>query len=180
MQAGRRRSRHDAADLINALIPRNAGRTIRATESGSTRSRTSAVPDGATLQGAGEMQFDDQGLPIGFKPGTTTTITAKYNLAGNLLTLGNRSSVRRLVLQGASQVGTWMTLAAAGTSSPSPHGARTTSSRQRSRSANSSTRSSQVAGPTGRRGARSSPTRAIPKNPHPIRRRTRMRRSLLR
>ena len=47
------------------------------------------------------MLFDDQGLPVKFKQGTTTTITAKPNLEGNLVILGNQSSLRRLVLQGA-------------------------------------------------------------------------------
>jgi hypothetical protein len=45
------------------------------------------------------MLFDDQRLPVKFKQGTTTTITATLNL----VTLGNQSWVRRLVLQGASQ-----------------------------------------------------------------------------
>ena len=56
-----------------------------------------------TLQGAGEMDFDTQGLPVGFKPGTATTITAKSDLAGNLVTLCDDSSIRGLVLKGASQ-----------------------------------------------------------------------------
>ncbi len=59
------------------------------------------VPDGVTLKGKGEMQFDE-GLPDQFRPGTATTITANDNLAGNLLTLGNGSSVQRLVLKGAT------------------------------------------------------------------------------
>lgn len=46
------------------------------------------------------MKFDDQGLPVGFLT-RTATIIAGPNLEGNLLTLGNRSSVRGLVLQGA-------------------------------------------------------------------------------
>ena len=45
----------------------------------------------------------DEGLPDGFQ-GTTTTITAKRDLPGNLLTLGHQSSVRRLRLKGANQV----------------------------------------------------------------------------
>ena len=86
---------------MSALIPRNAGRTIRLLSREYKVDKTLVVPDGATLQGAGVMLFDDQGLPVKFKQGTTTTITAKPSLEGNLVTLGNQSSLRRLVLQGA-------------------------------------------------------------------------------
>jgi hypothetical protein len=93
----------DEADLINALIPRNAGRTIRLLSLEYKIEKPLTVPNGATLQGAGVMLFDDQGLPVKFKQGTTTTIRAKNNIKGNLVTLGNQSSLRRLVLQGANQ-----------------------------------------------------------------------------
>jgi hypothetical protein len=92
---------NNANDLINALKPENAGRTIRLLSPEHKVDKTLVVPDGATLQGAGVMLFDDQGLPVKFKQGTTTTITAKPSLEGNLVTLGNQSSLRRLVLQGA-------------------------------------------------------------------------------
>lgn len=49
------------------------------------------------------MLFDDQGLPVQFKQGTTTTITASPGFNGNLVSLGNQSSLRRLVLQGPQQ-----------------------------------------------------------------------------
>jgi hypothetical protein len=63
------------------------------------------VPNGVTLQGAGMMKFNSEGLPDGFQ-GTPTTITANApNFPGNLLTLGNQSSVRRVRLNGANQVG---------------------------------------------------------------------------
>jgi hypothetical protein len=67
----------DEAGLISALADRNAGRTIRLLSREYTVNKTLVVPDGMTLQGAGVMLFDDQGLPVKFKQGTTTTITAK-------------------------------------------------------------------------------------------------------
>jgi hypothetical protein len=95
----------DEADLINALIPQNSGRTIRLLRPEYKIEKPLTVPNSATLQGASVMLFDDQGLPVKFKQGTTTTIRARNNLKGNLVTLGNQSSLRRLVLQGANQVG---------------------------------------------------------------------------
>jgi hypothetical protein len=52
------------------------------------------------------MLFDGLGLPDRFDPQIrTTTITAGSGFKGNLLTLGYGSKVKKLVLQGASQVG---------------------------------------------------------------------------
>jgi hypothetical protein len=59
------------------------------------------VSDGVTLQGAGVMQPPD-GLPVGFQ-GPKTTIKAGSGFKGNLVTLGNDSSLRRLILEGASE-----------------------------------------------------------------------------
>ena len=54
--------------------------------------------------GRGRDAVRDQGLPVGFKPGTTTTITAKDNLEGNLLTLGNGSNVRKARSPGPGEI----------------------------------------------------------------------------
>jgi len=86
-------------DLIRALNPENAGRTIRVMPGTYEVGVPLLVPDGATLQGAGVMQ-PEQGLPVGFQGTTTTTIKAGPGLRGNLLTLGDGSRVEKLVLEG--------------------------------------------------------------------------------
>jgi hypothetical protein len=90
----------DEAQLIKALNPQNAGRTIRLQSPVYQVDTPLVVPD-ATLQGAGMMQVVD-GLPVGFQ-GVTTRINAKPNFEGNLLTLRDGSKVQKLVLQGASE-----------------------------------------------------------------------------
>jgi hypothetical protein len=78
----------DAAALSNALNSATAGTTIRLKANMEYKvNKTLVVPDGVRLQGAGEMHFD-KGFPTGFKMGTASTITAKPNLVGNLVTLG--------------------------------------------------------------------------------------------
>ena len=90
----------DPAALIRELKSQNAGRTIQLKPGTYQVGVPLLVPDGATLRGAGVMQ-PEQGLPVKFKPGTTTTITARDRLVGNLVTLSDGSAVRGLVLQGA-------------------------------------------------------------------------------
>jgi hypothetical protein len=96
---------NDTAELMTALNPQNAGRTIRLKPGTYKVAKTLVVPDGATLQGAGVMLFDHQGLPVKFEwEITTTTITADPGFKGPLVILGNQSSVRRLVLEGPTNV----------------------------------------------------------------------------
>jgi hypothetical protein len=46
-------------ELIDALKPQNAGKTIRVMAGIYKVNKTLVVPNGATLQGAGVMLFDD-------------------------------------------------------------------------------------------------------------------------
>jgi hypothetical protein len=63
------------------------------------------VPDGATLEGEGIMQFHD-GLPVGFGSVAHTTLTMSANVPGNMLTLGDRTTIRRLeIVDLAGRVG---------------------------------------------------------------------------
>ncbi len=95
----------NTAELIDALDRAKADFTIRLKKGKYEVNKTLMVPDGVTLQGAGVMLLNDQGLPVQFESETTsTTITANPNLKGNLVSLGNQSSLRRLVLQGAGSV----------------------------------------------------------------------------
>jgi hypothetical protein len=91
-----------AAKLIDALNHAAPGDTITLRSQEYRVGVPLIVRDHVTLQGAGEM-LPNQGLPTGFKQGTKTTIIGKRDLAGNLLTLGNQSSLRRLVLQGPNK-----------------------------------------------------------------------------
>jgi hypothetical protein len=90
----------DAAALIDALRAENAGRTIHVRKGTYRVNVPLLVPDGASLEGEGVMLGDD--LPAGFEAGTETTITAVRGTEGNLLTLGDRSSVQGLVLEAAA------------------------------------------------------------------------------
>jgi hypothetical protein len=90
-----------ADDLIAALSGATAGDTIHLLGQEYQVGVPLLIRNGVTLRGVGVMQVVD-GLPVGFQ-GTTTKITAKANLEGNLLTLGNGSKVEKLVLQNASQ-----------------------------------------------------------------------------
>lgn len=85
-----------SAELVAALTPENAGRRILVRAGAYTIDGPMTVPDGAVLEGEGVMLFDDAGLPVGFAPGTRTTLTMASNTPGNILTLGNGVTVRAL------------------------------------------------------------------------------------
>lgn len=85
----------NTADLVAALSPGNAGRHILIRAGTYSLDAPVTVPDGVTLEGEGTMQFSD-GLPVGFGAGAHTTLTMSTNVAGNMVTLGNGSAIRRL------------------------------------------------------------------------------------
>lgn len=91
-----------AAELIQALAPTNTGRLIRLRAGSYAVSQPLVVPDGATLEGEGVMQFDAAGLPTGFQGGTRTTLTMTANVPGNVLSLGAGSVIRRLAIDDLS------------------------------------------------------------------------------
>ena len=88
-----------SAELVAALVPENAGRRIRVRLGNYDVSQPLFVPDGATLEGEGEMLVDDSGLPTGFAAGTRTTLTMTANTAGDVLTLGDGATVRRIAIE---------------------------------------------------------------------------------
>jgi hypothetical protein len=87
---------NDAAGLVAALAPANAGRRILVQAGTYAVSAPLTVPDGATLEGEGVMQFDGAGLPVGFAAGGRTTLTMTADVPGAMLTLGNGAAIRRL------------------------------------------------------------------------------------
>src|SRR3954447_15367549 len=56
-----------AAELVAALVPENAGRRILLHAGSYDIDQTLVVPDGATLEGEGVMQLDDERLPTGLR-----------------------------------------------------------------------------------------------------------------
>jgi len=86
----------NAAELVAALSPENAGRRILVRAGTYAVNAPLTVPDGATLEGEGVMQFDGAGLPAGFGAGPRTTLIMSTNAPGNMLTLGDGATIRRL------------------------------------------------------------------------------------
>jgi len=89
----------NSIELTAALVPENAGRRIRVQAGDYSLTQLLTVPDQVTLEGEGDMLFDDAGLPTGFAAGTRTTLTMTANAPGNVLTLGDGVTVRGIAIQ---------------------------------------------------------------------------------
>lgn len=89
----------NSAELLAALAPENAGRRILVRSGTYNISQPLVVPDHVTLEGEGVMLLDGSGLPTGFATGSSTAFIMTANMAGNLLTLGNGTTVRGLAIQ---------------------------------------------------------------------------------
>ncbi|HYW31149.1 MAG TPA: hypothetical protein VE869_06540, partial [Gemmatimonas sp.] len=87
-----------SAELTTALSSATAGARIRLRAGSYNITQPLVVPDGATLEGEGVMQFDSERLPTGFRSGTRTTLTMTANVPGDVISLGNGSALRRLVI----------------------------------------------------------------------------------
>jgi hypothetical protein len=88
-----------SAELEAALVPANAGAQIFVMEGEYQVSNPLTVPDGTILSGEGVMGFDGSGLPTGIAPSGRTVLRASATLAGDILTLGNGSTLRNLVIE---------------------------------------------------------------------------------
>jgi hypothetical protein len=86
----------NAAELVAALSPENAGRRILVRAGAYAVSAPLTVPDGATLVGEGVMQLNGAGRAVGFGAGARTTLTMRANVPGSMLTLGDGATIRRL------------------------------------------------------------------------------------
>jgi hypothetical protein len=86
-----------AGELKAALVPANAGRRILVRAGTYEVDSALTVPKGATLEGEGVMQGRD--LPTGFVAGTATRIVALPSVSGDLFTLMDDASLRRLLLE---------------------------------------------------------------------------------
>ncbi|HUM12463.1 MAG TPA: hypothetical protein VLT82_16065 [Myxococcaceae bacterium] len=88
-----------APELAAALSPANAGARILVRAGVYDMSQALTVPDEATLAGEGVMSFDESGLPTGFEASGRTVLRATVALEGDVLTLGDRSTVKDLVIE---------------------------------------------------------------------------------
>ncbi len=87
------------AELEAALTPSNAGAQIVVRAGDYDLSHALTLPDQATLAGEGVMSFDDSGLPTGFEPSGRTLLRSTAALVGDVLTLGDGTTVRGLVIE---------------------------------------------------------------------------------
>jgi hypothetical protein len=85
-----------SAELLAALSPANAGRRVHIRAGVYDLDRPLIVPDGMTLEGEGVMLFAADGRATGFGDGKRTTLRMKENVPGDVLTLGNKVTVRNL------------------------------------------------------------------------------------
>ncbi len=90
------------SELEAALVPANAGKQILVRAGDYAIGRALTVPDRATLVGEGDMRFDGSGLPAGFASSGRTRLLGTSDLVGDILTLGDRSTVRNLVIEDAA------------------------------------------------------------------------------
>jgi hypothetical protein len=87
------------SELATALAPANAGKQILVRAGEYEVSQALVVPDGATLVGEGVMSFDEAGLPTGFEPASRTLIRSTPALVGDILTLGDESTLQALSVE---------------------------------------------------------------------------------
>ena len=88
-----------AAELEAALVPANAEARIFVAAGEYEVTRPLTVPDGAILAGEGVMSFDGSRLPTGIARSRRTVLRATASLVGDILTLGNRSTLRNIVIE---------------------------------------------------------------------------------
>lgn len=85
-----------SAELVAALDPAYAGRRIHLRAGTYEVQQPLAVPDGMTIEGEGVMLLDASGHPMGFRGGTRTLLQMTRNVGGEMLTLGDRVTLRNL------------------------------------------------------------------------------------
>ncbi|HTY40321.1 MAG TPA: hypothetical protein VMH79_00475 [Thermoanaerobaculia bacterium] len=89
----------NVAELEAAMVPGNAGKRIEVRAGVYDLGNALTVPDGATVIGDGVMTLGADGLPAGFKPNGKTLLRATSVLAGDILTLGDGATLRRLAIE---------------------------------------------------------------------------------
>lgn len=89
------------AELQAALVPANAGRTIHVVAGDYALTQALVVPNGTRLEGEGVLDVARGGLPdeSGFAPPTLTRIRATASVVGDVVTLGDGSTIRGLQIE---------------------------------------------------------------------------------
>lgn len=83
-------------ELISALSSANAGERILLRAGTYDIDHPLTVPDSITLEGEGSMLSDASGLPAGFGSNAHAALRMTANVPGDVLTLGNGVTLRRL------------------------------------------------------------------------------------
>lgn len=83
-------------ELEAALADATPGRILRLMPGEYLAERPLIVPDGVSVLGSGHMSFDTDGTPAALQPSDATTIRAADALAGDLMSLGDRTRLRGL------------------------------------------------------------------------------------
>jgi photosystem II stability/assembly factor-like uncharacterized protein len=92
----------NAAELEAALVPANAGAQILVRAGEYEVANPLTVPDRAILAGEGVMTLDESKLPAGIAAAGMTRLRAATDLAGDIVTLGDGSVLRNLVIEDAA------------------------------------------------------------------------------
>jgi len=89
----------NSTELQAAVVPGNAGRAILVRAGDYEVGQPLVVPDGATLTGEGVMDLGQDGLPVGFRAGTRTTLRSTSALVGNIVSLSNGTLLSGLAIE---------------------------------------------------------------------------------
>jgi hypothetical protein len=87
-----------SAELLTALSSGKGAHEIHIARGRYSIDQPIVVPDGVSITGDGVMRFEEDGTPTGFEAGTETILDTAAGVNGDLLTLGNGSALRGLVL----------------------------------------------------------------------------------
>jgi len=91
----------NSAEFEAAMTPANAGKQILVKAGDYIVANPLTVPDRAAVVGEGEMLFDASGLPTGMAAQGRTVLRSTVELEGDVLSLGNGSALRGLVIEDA-------------------------------------------------------------------------------
>jgi hypothetical protein len=89
----------DVPALVSALNRARSGQRILLRAGTYEAGEGIYVPDGVAILGEGVMRYDAYGLPTGIEPAGRTIVRASSTILGDVITLGNGASMRRLVIE---------------------------------------------------------------------------------
>lgn len=96
----------NTAELLAALSSATNGTSVAMAPGEYELSSTLVVPDGTTLVGAGSMQLDpESNLPTGLDAATRTVLKATSTLTGEMVVLGDRTTLSGIAIEDAQRGG---------------------------------------------------------------------------